>query len=234
MLTQAQMLGRLVVAASVIAMLSASTSAHAALLAENGTVGGALTGTDYVGDGTGSTLATTTALTFAGTATVSSLPANYTPQGGSSAPNTFVLPASLNGLTFSSAVTTVMSINLAGLPTGVLVPTTINDFLVFSGSAGNYEFNVTGLAVTDRDPAGAFVLEAIGTFIDDSNNYAATTAGFTLTENQSGNSGAVSGSYTLGSPPSFTAPWTGLWIPNSSTTSRSTATPPGHSPSSSS
>jgi hypothetical protein len=78
--------------------------------------------------------------------------------------------------------------------------------MVFDGSSGNYEFNVTGLAVTDRDPAGALVLEAIGTLVDDSNNYASTAAGFTLTENQTGNSGAIVGSYTLGSPPSFTAP----------------------------
>jgi hypothetical protein len=196
----------LLVAGCAIAALGMCDKAEAALLTINATVGGALNGTDYSGDGTGSTLATTTTLTFAGSGTVSSLPANYTPQGGISSANTFVLPASVNGLTFTSAVSTITSLSLVGLPTGSLVSRVINDFMVFSGSAGNYEFNVTGLAVTDRDPNGALVLEAIGTLVDDSDNYASSSAGFTLTENQTGNSGAISGSYTLGSPPSFTAP----------------------------
>jgi hypothetical protein len=78
--------------------------------------------------------------------------------------------------------------------------------VIFDGSVGNYEFDVTGLAVTDRDPNGALVLEAVGTLVDDSGNYASSAAGFTLTVGQSGNAGAVTGSYTLGSPPSFTAP----------------------------
>jgi hypothetical protein len=196
----------LIVAGSAIVALAVSGKAQAGPLAMNASVGGTLNGADYSGDGGDSTLATTTMLTFAGSANISSLPANYTPQGGSSASNTFVLPASANGLTFSSTVTSITTLSLASLPTGSLVPTSITDFMVFDGSAGNYEFNVTGLAVTDRDPAGALVLEAIGTLVDDSNNYASTAAGFTLTENQTGNSGAIVGSYTLGSPPSFTAP----------------------------
>ncbi|MGA3002019.1 MAG: PEP-CTERM sorting domain-containing protein [Acetobacteraceae bacterium] len=196
----------LIVAGSAIVALAVSGKAQAGPLAMNASVGGTLNGADYSGDGGDSTLATTTMLTFAGSANISSLPANYTPQGGSSASNTFVLPASANGLTFSSTVTSITTLSLASLPTGSLVPTSITDFMVFDGSSGNYEFNVTGLAVTDRDPAGALVLEAIGTLVDDSNNYASTAAGFTLTENQTGNSGAIVGSYTLGSPPSFTAP----------------------------
>jgi hypothetical protein len=206
MSTRALTFRNLIVAGSAIVALAVSGKAQAVPLFMNASVGGTLNGADYSGDNDGSTLATTNMLTFAGSANISSLPANYTPQGGSSAPNTFVLPASVNGLTFSSTVTSVTALDLSALPTGTLVPTSISDFMVFVGANGNYEFNVTGVAVTLRDPAGALVLEAIGTLVDDSNNYASTAAGFTLTENQSGNSGAIVGSYTLGSPPSFIAP----------------------------
>lgn len=206
MFTLVQTFRNVIVAGTAIMAITVAGPAHADLLVINGSVGGLLDGADYGGDGDGSTLSTTSMLTFSGTASVSSLPANYTPQGGSSAPNTFVLPASANGLTFASTVSSITSLDISGLPTGSLVPTSISNFLVFNGSTGNYEFNVTGLAVTDRDPSGALVLEAVGNLVDDSDHYATTAAGFTLTENQTGNSGAIIASYTLGSPPSFTAP----------------------------
>lgn len=169
----------------------------------NSNVAGSFSSADYVGDGSpGASLATTSGLLLSGVI-ITALPTNYTPVGGVSAPNTFL---SLNTLSTSSAATIDGTISLAGLTTGVLVPTTINDFMTFSGSAGTYEFNVTGLAVTTRDPSGFFNLEAVGNLVDDSNNYSTTATSFSLTLDQAGNTGGVSAAFSLGAPPSFTAP----------------------------
>jgi hypothetical protein len=188
-------------AACALALLGKVTTTEAAPIS-NANVAGNPTTPDYVGDGSGSTLATTTGLTFSG-ATISTLVPTYTPAGGSAAPNTFL---SLNVLTTGSAVTIVPTLSLSGLPTGFLVPDAITDFMTFNGSAGLYQFNVTSIVVTTRDPTGALQLEAFGSLVDDSGDYATTPAGLFLQLNQFGNSGGVSGAYSLGSPPSFTAP----------------------------
>jgi hypothetical protein len=190
----------LMIAACAVGAVSLTHQARATPM--NANLGGAIVSVDYVGDGSGATLATTTGLTLSG-AIVLSVPANYAPPGGSSAPNTF---RSLNILSpISSSGTIIPLINLSSLPTAVLVPESITDFMTFAGSAGTYEYDVTGLAVVGR--GGGFLnLEAVGSLVDDSNNYSTTSAGFSLTVDQSGNDGSVTAAFTLGAPPSFTAP----------------------------
>jgi hypothetical protein len=191
----------LMFAACAVGGLSLSHQARATPM--NANVAGAFGSADYIGDGSGSTLATTTGLNLSGVI-ITSVPANYTPAGGSSAPNTFM---SLNTLTpVTSAATIIPLINLSSLPTGVLVLQNITDFMTFSGSAGTYEYNVTGLAVTLRSGTGFLNLETVGNLVDDSNNYATTAAGSSITLDQSGNTGGVSAAFSLGAPPSFTAP----------------------------
>jgi hypothetical protein len=191
----------LVIAACAVGGLGLAQQAEATPM--NANVAGAFSSADYTGDGSGSTLATTTGLDLSGVI-ITSVPANYTPAGGSSSPNTFL---NLNTLSpGSSAATIIPLINLSGLPTGVLVPENITDFMTFTGSAGTYQYNITGLAVTLRDSGGFLNLESVGNLVDDSNNYTTTAAGSSLTLDQSGNTGGVSAAFSLGAPPSFTAP----------------------------
>lgn len=170
----------------------------------NGTAGGSLFSVDYAGDGSGATLATTTQITLGGGGILTSLPNAYTPAGGSSHPNDFV--SSANYLTnFINAVSTVSSISLVGIGS-TLTPVLIPDFIDLSGSTGLYHLDVTGLYVSSWDVNGALTLGATGTLHDASGTYADTAALALIQFNQSGNTGAVSGSFTLGSPPAFIPP----------------------------
>jgi hypothetical protein len=96
-------------------------------------------------------------------------------------------------------------ISLLGTGT-TLTPVSIPDFIDLSGSAGLYHLNVTGLYVSNRDSHGALTLGATGTLHDASGSFSDTPALALIQFNQSGNTGAVSGAFTLGSPPAFTPP----------------------------
>ncbi len=200
----------LALAAAAVASLGGSASATII----NGTVGGGFRGVDYAGDGSGSTLATTSQITFlTGAGQPSSVPVSYMPAGGSNASNTLCGPdwsasctTSLNPLTQTSAVTTTGTINLTGIGAGLTSIAPIDNFLTFLGTAGLYDFELTGLYVSNRDSNGSITIGAIGQLIDESSNYTTTSALAIMTFNQSGNTGAVSGSFTLGSPPAFIPP----------------------------
>lgn len=184
--------------------------AHATPMS-NATVGGSTLGTGYCGDGTGSTLggvsqtstlATTTCLYFQG-ANITSLPTNYKPANGTLAPNTFVSPG--NTLSFSSAVTITGEVSLVGLSSSPEA-VSISDFLTFQGSAGTYDFDVTAIYEYQSPTIGTYNLGLIGNLVDQSGDYSSTSALAILQVNQTGGSGAISGAYTLSSPPSFTPP----------------------------
>lgn len=201
----------LAIVACVAAAIALSGNAEATPV-DNASVGGALLNPGYCGDGTGSplgggtqtaTLATTSCLYFGGIS-ITSLPANYTPAGGSSAANTFTVSPG-NVLTFGSTATISGSVIVAGLGSSV---TSVNlpDFMTFTGSTGTYDFNVTGLFLQSGRSIGTFNLGLLGTLTDTSGTYADTSAAAILQMNQTGGTGAITGSYTLGSPPSFTPP----------------------------
>jgi hypothetical protein len=188
-------------AAAAMTAIVASQNAQALPL-ENSNVGGnyGANGTTISVD-TGS-LSSATVITF-GSAAISSLPANYAPLNGSSAPNTFVTGP--NYLTASSTVGSIVSLNVAGLTTG-LTSVNIDDFLTFTGSSnGIYDFDVTGLTLVQQS-SGYLAIEAFGTLVDTSDNYADTAAAALISFNQAGNSGTISGGFTLTSPPNFVAP----------------------------
>jgi len=169
----------------------------------NATLAGSTSGTNYCGNGSGSILATTSCVTFDAT-NISELPPTYTPFGGVSAPNTFL---SLNVLTLGSASTIVTPLSVAGFPTGVALPDPISNFLTFAGSTGTYKFSTSDMEIVTRDATnGILGIEMLGLLTDTSGNYSATSAGLIMTINQSSNTGSVSGSYTLGSPPAFNPP----------------------------
>jgi hypothetical protein len=173
----------------------------------NATLGGATENTNYAGDGSGSILATTTSLTYSGTV-ITTLPANYTPFGGTSAPNTFLsLDILTNGQ--SGTMTSPLNVNPAQFPTNVAEPVFLNNYLSFIGSSGTYNFSATGMEVIQRDAInGVLGIEMVGllTETNPGGNYSPTAAGLIMTINQSDNTGSVSGSYTLGSPPAFNPP----------------------------
>jgi hypothetical protein len=187
------------------AMTAAVASHNAQATPDNSNIGGNYTG---VSTNTGN-LGTATVLSLGG-ASITTLPADYTPLNGTLASNTFV--SGPNTVTTSSVTTTVGSLSLSNL-SGNLYADTINDFLTFQGSAGSgstglYEFDVTSLAVSLLSISGNNYLniEAFGTLVDGSGTYVDTAAAATLTFTQGGGSGAITGSYTLGSPPNFVAP----------------------------
>jgi hypothetical protein len=148
-------------------------------------------------------LSTATVITLGG-ATIGNfgIPTDYAPLGGSTAPNTFLTAG--NVLTAGGAAGSITTLNIAGIG-GNLTPVTINDFLTFTGSAGLYEFDVTGLAVTTQ-ALGNLAIDAVGELVDDSGTYASTAAAATLTFTQTGDSGSISGGFTLGAPPNFVPP----------------------------
>jgi hypothetical protein len=187
------------------AAVAAAVASHNAQATPSTTLDNANVAGNYstVTTDTGS-LATATTLYLEG-ATITTLPANYTPLNGSSAPNTFVTGP--NTLTTGSVTSSVGSLLLSNINAGQFSDT-IGDFLTFQGGTGKYEFDVTSLAISLVDTNSNYYLniEAFGTLVDDSGNYEDTDAAATLTFSQSGGSGAISGGYTLGSPPNFVAP----------------------------
>jgi len=93
-------------------------------------------------------------------------------------------------------------VGLSSSPTAV----SISDFLTFQGSAGTYDFNVTAMYEYQAPTIGTYNLGLIGNLVDQSGDYSSTSALAILQVNQTGGSGAISGAYTLSSPPSFTPP----------------------------
>lgn len=199
-----KMLQRSILTACAITAAMAISGAAKAVPLMNATVGGAFINTDYAGDGTsGVDLGNTTTLTMDSTGFFTSRPSTYTPAGGSSAPNTFL---SLNTVSNGQTFTSDTSISLIGITTS---PTADNlpGFITFIGSTGTYALNVTYLYIESEAPDGSSItLGAFGNLTDGSGNYATTPALALLNFEQSGNSGAVSGTFTLGSPPSLVVP----------------------------
>jgi hypothetical protein len=174
-----------------------------ALPIDNSNVSGNFGSTAAISVDTGA-LSTATVITFGGTVIGNfGLPATYAPLGGSLAPNTFLTPGG-NVLTDTTAVGGITTLNIAGIGPN-LTPDVINDFFTFTGSANTYEFDVTGLAVVTQ-ASGALTVDVIGVLVDDSGTYATTSAGASLTFTQTGDSGSISGGFTLGSPPNFVPP----------------------------
>jgi hypothetical protein len=198
------MLKRSILAGCAIAAAMAATGTAHAVPSMNATAAGTYTNADYTGDGnTAIDLGNTTMLTMGSSGTITSLPANYTPAGGASAPNTFL---SLNTITAGEHFTSATSISLVGLtasPTADFIP----DFLSIVGSGGTYAFDVTELFISSVASDGSSItIGAVGTLTDESGDYADTSALALINFQQSGNTGAVQGGVTLGSPPSLVVP----------------------------
>jgi hypothetical protein len=195
---------RSILAGCAIAAAMAVTGTAQALPSMNATASGSYTGANYAGDGTlGTDLGNTTMLTMNSTGIITSLPSTYTPAGGSSAPNTFL---ALNIISGSAIINTVTSISLVGLTTSATADF-IPDFLTIAGSTGIYAFNVTELFISSVAADGSSItIGAVGNLTDTSGSYADTSALALINFQQSGNTGAVQGGVTLGSPPSQVLP----------------------------
>jgi hypothetical protein len=194
------------VALTVCAILAAMgvTAPAQALPSMNATMGGSFDNADYAGDGTaGTNLGNTTTLTMDGTGSILSLPPNYTPLGGSSAPNTYL---SLNILSAGQSFTSVTSISLAGITNSPAVDN-IPDLLSYTGSAGTYTFSATELYISSVDGNGSSItIGVVGVLADESGHYADTPGLALINFQQSGNAGAVADDVTLGAPPSVEVP----------------------------
>jgi len=198
------MLKRSILAGCAIAGAMAITGTAHAVPSMNATAAGTYTGADYLGDGVpGTDLGNTTTLTMGSSGTITSIPTNYTPAGGASAPNTFLTLNTINsGETFSS-VTSISLVGLTASPMADFIP----NFLTIVGNAGTYAFNVTELFISSVASDGSSItIGAVGNLTDGSGDYATTSALALINFQQSGNTGAVQGGVTLGSPPSLVVP----------------------------
>jgi len=171
----------------------------------------------YAGEGSGSTLATTTKLFFqTGLVNVTGLPVNYTPPGGSTAANTFVStpggvsPGNLLALgnpSPGSVIAPSLNVNPAIFPTGGFFSDNIPNFLKLVGNHGTYTFSSSGIEVTNRSDIsnqGQISLDLLGTLSDSSGSYLDTGANLSFSLNQSGDGhNAISSAVTLTSPAAF-------------------------------
>ncbi|WP_375328579.1 PEP-CTERM sorting domain-containing protein [Microcystis sp. BLCC-F210] len=176
--------------------------AQAQLTTANATFGGSSGGVTFTGD-----LSTATSITFNSlTGVVSSVPANYTPFGGTPAPNVFASgPA---GTTFDALSGFNVAIAGGGSTldfTGAGASNSTEgitlNFASTTTPANRYTFTASSGRITSQNDFGV-IIAFLGSFADSGGSFSTSAATATLSIASSGPN-AGTNTFTFGTPPAF-------------------------------
>jgi hypothetical protein len=172
-----------------------------ALVPANATFGGTTGGVTFTGS-----LGSATSITFGSTTgLVTSVPATYTPFGGSSAPNDFNSSVGPAGSILTPFTT---NFSIGGLTGGVLDFSNLTALTLSwtptTTPANRYTFTPTSAAITSQSDTGLNIAFG-GTFTDAGGLYSSGAASVSLSIASSG-VGQGTDTFTFGTPPAFTPP----------------------------